>query len=197
MANGLNKVKSNDKLTMKGSLQEQLLKAGLADKSSAKQARAEKRKRQKQNKKAPVVATEAQVAAQQGMLEKQEKDKQLNQQQQSEREKKALVAQIKQLIEVNKQFVEKGDTLLNFTDNNIVKRMYVSEKQHKQVIDARLAIAKYMDDYALVPVPIADKIMQRDGSFIVYRADDRPENQQKTEEDDWYADYDIPDDLMW
>lgn len=182
---------------MKGSLQEQLLKAGLADKSSAKQARAEKRKRQKQNKKAPVVATEAQVAAQQGMLEKQEKDKQLNQQQQSEREKKALVAQIKQLIEVNKQFVEKGDTLLNFTDNNIVKRMYVSEKQHKQVIDARLAIAKYMDDYALVPVPIADKIMQRDGSFIVYRADDRPENQQKTEEDDWYADYDIPDDLMW
>jgi uncharacterized protein YaiL (DUF2058 family) len=182
---------------MKGSLQDQLLKAGLADKSSAKQARADKRKRQKQNKKAESSVSEAQLAAQQVMLEKQEKDKQLNQQQQQEREKKALIAQIKQLIDVNKQPVKKGDTVLNFTDNNVVKRMYVTEKLHKQVIDARLAVAKYMDDYALVPVPIADKIIQRDESFIVYRADDRPENQEKSEEDDWYADYEIPDDLMW
>jgi uncharacterized protein YaiL (DUF2058 family) len=182
---------------MKGSLQEQLLKAGLADKGAAKQARAEKRKKQKQKKKAAPELSDAQKAAEAAAQEKREKDLLLNQKQQGEREKKALVAQIKQLIEVNKQPVEKCETLLNFTDDSVVKRMYVSERVHKQVIDARLAVVKYLDDYALVPVPIADKIAERDDSFVVFRADDRPDVETKSEEDDWYADYEIPDDLMW
>ena len=182
---------------MKGSLQDQLLKSGIADKGAAKQARAEKRKRQKQNKKAAPIATEAQLAAEQLAKDKKQKDKQLNQRQHNEREQKALIAQIKQLIDVNRQSYDKGDTVLNFTDNNLVKRMYVTENVHKQVVDARLAVVKHADDYALVPVPIADKIAQRDRSFVVYRADDRVENEAKSEDDDWYADYEIPDDLMW
>ena len=178
---------------MKGSLQDQLLKAGLANKGAAKQARAEKRKKQKQKKKAAPELSEAQKAAELAA----QKDLQLNQQQQEERERKALVAQIKQLIEVNRQSVDKGEVVLNFTDDHVVKRMYVTEPVHKQVIDARLAVVKYLEDYALVPVPIADKIAERDGSFVVFRADDRPDVEEKSEDDDWYADYEIPDDLMW
>ncbi|MBO1254950.1 DUF2058 domain-containing protein [Alteromonas sp. 5E99-2] len=182
---------------MKGSLQDQLLKAGLADKGSAKQARAEKRKRQKQKKKAAPELSEAQLAAEKAAEEKRNKDKALNQAQQEEREKKALVAQIKQLIEVNRQSFNRGDVVLNFTDDNVVKRMYVTDAIHTLVVDARLAVVKYGADYALVPVPIADKIAERDSSFVVFRADDRPENEAKSEDDDWYAEYDIPDDLMW
>lgn len=185
---------------MKGSLQDQLLKAGLANKGAAKQARAEKRKKQKQNKKQRDLSDaqlEAEKAVQAKKIEKKEQDKRLNQQQQEEREKKAVIAQIKQLIDVNKQVALKGETLLNFTDNNVVKRMFVSDTIHKQVLDARLAVVKHGDDYALVPVPVADKIAQRDSSFVVYRADDRPENESKSDEDDWYADYEIPDDLTW
>ena len=52
------------------SLQDQLLKAGLADKATAKQARADKRKKQKQkNKQKQPVVDEATIAAQQAAEE--------------------------------------------------------------------------------------------------------------------------------
>lgn len=180
------------------SLQEQLLKAGLANKSTAKQARTDKRKKQKlKNKGADVAQDEHKVAAQQAVEAKKQRDRELNQQRQAELEKKAVVAQIRQLITVNQQPKGNGDTVLNFTDNNVVKRMYVSDAVHKLVIDARLAVVKLDDDYALLPTPVADKIAERDASVVIYRADLREENKEKSAEDDWYADYQIPDDLTW
>lgn len=177
------------------SLQDQLLKAGLADKGTAKKARAEKRKKQKQKK--PVV-DEATLAAQKAAEEKKERSRELNQLQQNEREKRSIVAQVKQLIETNKQ-ARKGDTVLNFTHDNVVKRMYVSADIHRQVTKGRLTVVLLDDAYELVPTPVADKIAQRDDSVIVYRADlDKSGTDGKDEaEDDWYADYDIPDDLTW
>ncbi|WP_334028889.1 DUF2058 domain-containing protein [Alteromonas sp. P256] len=177
------------------SLQDQLLKAGLADKGTAKKARAEKRKKQKQKK--PVV-DEATLAAQKAAEEKKERSRELNQLQQNEREKRSIVAQVKQLIETNKQ-ARKGDMVLNFTHDNVVKRMYVSADIHRQVTKGRLTVVLLDDAYELVPTPVADKIAQRDDSFIVYRADlDKSGTDGKDEaEDDWYADYDIPDDLTW
>ena len=177
------------------SLQDQLLKAGLADKGTAKKARAEKRKKQKQKK--PVV-DEATLAAQKAAEEKKERSRELNQLQQNEREKRSIVAQVKQLIETNKQ-ERKGDTVLNFTHDNVVKRMYVSADVHRQVTKGRLTVVLLNDAYELVPTPVADKIAQRDDSVIVYRADlDKSGNDGKDEaEDDWYADYEIPDDLTW
>ena len=177
------------------SLQDQLLKAGLADKGTAKKARAEKRKKQKQKK--PVV-DEATIAAQQAAEEKKARSRELNQLQQNEREKRSIAAQVKQLIVTNKQ-ERKGDTVLNFTHDNVVKRMYVSADMHRQVTKGRLTVVVLDDAYELVPTPVADKIAQRDESFIVYRADlDKSGNDGKDEaEDDWYADYEIPDDLTW
>lgn len=180
------------------SLQDQLLKAGLADKSKAKQARADKRKKQKlKNKGTAVGEDESKLAAQQAAEAKKQRDRELNQQRQAELEKKAVVAQIRQLITVNQQPKGNGDTVLNFTDNNVVKRMYVSDAVHKLVVDARLAVVRLDDDYALIPTPVADKIAERDANVVIYRADLREENKEKSEEDDWYADYEIPDDLTW
>lgn len=181
------------------SLQEQLLKAGIADKGSAKQARAEKRKKNKQKtKKNQGVVDEATIAAQKAAEEKKARPRELNQLQQQEREKRSVIAQVKQLIDVNKQ-PRKGDTVLNFTHDNVVKRMYVSAEMHKQVTKGRLTVVILGDAYELVPTPVADKIAQRDDSFIIYRADlDTSDNDGKEEaQDDWYADYDIPDDLTW
>lgn len=181
------------------SLQDQLLKAGLADKASAKQARADKRKKQKQkNKQKQPIMDEATIAAQKAAEEKKARSRELNQLQQQEREKRSVAAQVKQLITVNKQ-PRSGDMLLNFTHDNVVKRMYVSEEIHRQVTKGRLAIVILDDAYELVPTPVADKISQRDESFVIYRADlDKSGTDGKDEaEDDWYADYEIPDDLTW
>ncbi|WP_296043740.1 DUF2058 domain-containing protein [uncultured Alteromonas sp.] len=180
------------------SLQDQLLKAGLADKSKAKQARADKRKKQKlKNKGTAVEQDENKLAAQQAAEAKKQRDLELNQQRQAELEKKAVVAQIRQLITVNQQPKGKGDTVLNFTDENVVKRMYVSDAVHKLVVDARLAVVKLDEDYLLIPTPVADKIAERDAKMVIYRADLREENKEKSAEDDWYAEYEIPDDLTW
>ena len=181
------------------SLQDQLLKAGLADKASAKQARADKRKKQKQqNKQKQPTVDETALAAQKAAEEKTARDRALNQQQQQEREKRSIAAQVKQLITTNKQ-ERKGDIVLNFTHENVVKRMYVSNDIHKQVTKGRLTVVLLDDAYELVPTPVADKIAQRDESYIVYRADlDTRGNDGKDEqEEDWYAEYEIPDDLTW
>ena len=141
---------------------------------------------------------EATLAAQKAAEEKKERSRELNQLQQNEREKRSIVAQVKQLIETNKQ-ARKGDMVLNFTHDNVVKRMYVNADIHRQVTKGRLTVVLLDDAYELVPTPVADKIAQRDDSFIVYRADlDKSGTDGKDEaEDDWYADYDIPDDLTW
>ena len=50
------------------------------------------------------------------------------------------------------------------------------------------------DGYELLPAVAAEKIMQRDDAVIVLlNSNDKPE----VDEDDPYADYQIPDDLMW
>ena len=179
------------------SLQVQLLKAGLANKASAKQARADKRKKQKVKQKQPVVE-EATLAAQQAAEEKKARSRELNQLQQQEREKRSIAAQVRQLIITNKQ-VRKGDTVLNFTHNNVVKRMYVSNDMHKQVTKGRLTVVLLDDAYELVPTPVAEKIAQRDEQSIIYRADldTSGSDGKEQDQDDWYADYDIPDDLTW
>lgn len=179
------------------SLQDQLLKAGLANKASAKQARADKRKKQKVKQKQPVVE-EATLAAQQAAEEKKARSRELNQLQQQEREKRSIAAQVRQLIITNKQ-VRKGDTVLNFTHDNVVKRMYVSNDMHKQVTKGRLTVVLLDDAYELVPTPVAEKIAQRDEQSIIYRADldTSGSDGKEQDQDDWYADYDIPDDLTW
>ena len=186
------------------SLQEQLLKAGLTNKKKANQVRQQKNKQVKAQKNHNVVQTnEAKLAAEKIVESKKVKDRQLNQKTKQEAEKKALVAQIKQLIEANKQpkfggSGRKEEVTCNFTDGTLIKRMYVSQVTQKQISQGKLAIVKLNDGYELVPMPVANKIAERDGGIVVYRADNISDADQKSsEDDDWYADYDIPDDLNW
>lgn len=186
------------------SLQEQLLKAGLADKKKAKQVRQQKHKQAKAKQKhKQVEENEAKLAAEQSAQAKKDKDRALNQQAKEQAEKKAVAAQIKQLIETNKQpkFAGGGkqeEVVCNFTDGTLIKRMYVSTLTQKQISQGKLAVVKLDDGYELVPMPVAEKIAERNPESVVYRADNISEQDVKSsEEDDWYADYEIPDDLSW
>jgi uncharacterized protein len=182
------------------SLQEQLLKAGLADKKKATQISNQKRKSAKINKKHKIVEIdENKQAAEQAIEAKKAKDRELNARTKQEAEAKAVIAQIKQLIEVNKQPKDNGDIACNFTDDNKVKRLYVDVLTKKHISQGKLAIVKYAQGYEIVPMPVADKISERDENCVVYRAD-KVEQEAAAEKDDtqdWYAEYQIPDDLVW
>jgi len=180
---------------MGNSLLDQLKKSGLVDKSKAQKSKHSQYKNQKKkSKKGTAVLDEATILANKKHAEKVARDRQLNQQQKEESERNAITAQIKQLIETNSVKEYDGDIAYNFTDGNVVKRIYVSEKIRRHLSDGRLAIAKLEGDYALVPTPVADKIKQRDEQCII--TNDHGDTPSSNEEDP-YADYQIPDDLMW
>lgn len=176
-------------------LQDQLLKAGLVDAKKAKQANKDKRKQEKVNRKSkqPKV-DETKANAQKAMAEKAERDRQLNAERDAVAQQKAIAAQIKQLITINAKPKGEGELAYKFTDGSKIKSIYVSNKIQDQLTRGQLAIAKLGEAYELVPAVIAEKIAVRDESFIVSKND---RSQETLDEDDPYADYQIPDDLMW
>ena len=98
------------------SLQEQLLKAGLADEKKAREVRNEKRKQRKQQPKGATTVNEAGERARKARQEKAERDRQLNLERKKEAEKKAIQAQIRQLIETNRLDRSRGETSYQFVD---------------------------------------------------------------------------------
>ena len=181
---------------MGNSLFDQLKKSGLVDEKKAKKAKHSQyiNKKQKNKKGATAQLDEATLLAQKAQAEKVERDRQLNLAKKDEVERKAIAAQIKQLIETNRVDDRDGDVVYNFTDARVVKHIYISEQAHKHLMSGRLAIAKLGEKYELVPTAVADKIKQRDEKCIIIC-----EQSAETEltEDNPYAAYSIPDDLMW
>ncbi|TDQ27000.1 hypothetical protein EDF75_1060 [Raoultella sp. BIGb0149] len=174
-------------------LQEQMLKAGLV--TSKKIAKV-----QRTAKKSRVQAREAREAVEENKKTQLERDKQLSEQQKQATLSKEYKAQVKQLIEMNRISVARGNIDFNFTDSNLIKKIVVDKPTHAQLISGRLAIARLVaegsgeNEYAIIPAVVADKIAQRDASYIVLNS---ALSQEEQDEDDPYADFKVPDDLMW
>ncbi|CDL31289.1 Nucleoprotein/polynucleotide-associated enzyme [Enterobacter hormaechei] len=170
-----------------------MLKAGLV--SSKKMAKV-----QRTAKKSRVQAREAREAVEENKKAQLERDKQLSEQQKQAVLAKEFRAQVKQLIEMNRITVAKGNITFNFTDGNLIKKIEVDKQTQTQLINGRLAIARLVInakgdcDYAIIPAVVADKIAQRDADSIVLNS---ALSQEEQDEDDPYADFKIPDDLMW
>lgn len=180
---------------MGNSLFDQLKQAGLVDEKKAKKVKQEQRKKSRQHKgKKTRTLDENKLRAQQALAEKAARDRELNRERNEAAERKAIAAQINQLIEMNRVTDCDGEIAFNFTDGGKIQRVYVSEKIHQQLGRGFLAVVKYVDRYELVPAQVAEKIKLRDESRILVC------NTQKADtidEDDPYADYKVPDDLMW
>ena len=179
---------------MSKSLQDQLLNAGLVNKNQAKKAKTDKRKQQRTNKSA--VVSDDKQSAQQALTEKTAHDRELNKKKQQQVEQKAITAQIKQLIKLNSQPQDKEGDAYHFSDDSHVKTIYVSETMRKQLSMGKLAIVKLNKKYEIVPTQIAEKISLRDNQSIV-QINDNKESLETNNADDLYADFQIPDDLMW
>ena len=147
-------------------LQEQMLKAGLV--SSKKAAKV-----QRTAKKSRVQAREAREAVEENKKAQIERDKLLSEQQKQAVLAKEFKAQVKQLIEMNRITVAKGNITFNFTDGNLIKKIEVDKQTQAQLINGRLAIARLVInasgdcEYAIIPAVVADKIAQRDADSII------------------------------
>lgn len=180
---------------MGNSLFDQLKKSGLVDEKKAKRAKKEKYTQAKQHKGKKVrPPDESKLLAQQVQKEKVARDHELNEQRKVVAEKVAIAAQIKQLVNMNSIEEDNSDIAFNFTDGDKVQRVYITDKLQKQLVLGRLAIVKLESRYKLVPTGVAEKIKLRDPSCVIYCNVDQSEISAA---DDPYADYQVPDDLMW
>ncbi|MFT7286492.1 MAG: hypothetical protein ACI87W_000598 [Halieaceae bacterium] len=182
---------------MAGSLQDQLLNAGLSDTKKAKKLEKEKRKQKRTAHKSRVeVIDEVKLAVQQTREEKADRDRQLNQALNEEAHRKAVEAQIIQLIENHKLDRRGGEVGFNFTCDQKIKKFYVTRLQQKLLAAGSIAIARIAERFELIPAQVASKIAERDAQRVIFCAQETDEIVPEAERD-WYQDYEIPDDLMW
>lgn len=185
---------------MAGSLKDQLLNMGLVDQKKAKQAEKEKNQKKKQAKKArksgqSVVDEQAQQQQllEQQRLEKQQRDRELNRQRDEERRNREIEAQCRQMINQQQLTIpEDAEVSYNFAYAKKVKTLYVTPVLQSQLIKGQIAIAVLDEKFYLIPDKFAEKIEQRHPDYVI-----RIQPEEEPDEDDPYADYKIPDDLMW
>ncbi|ESK40962.1 hypothetical protein P256_00390 [Acinetobacter nectaris CIP 110549] len=177
---------------VKNALQAQLLKAGLVDNKKAKKLskQAQHEQRTGQSNKEEI---KAQIA--QNQQSKQEKDLTLNAKKQEEIEAKTLKSNVQQMIQQHKVKETNGDISYQFIDENKVKKIYIHQQAYNALVSGSLVVAKDASSYALLPKALAERIEQKLEGFILWNKSD--ENTQTTDEEDPYAAYVIPDDLMW
>lgn len=184
---------------MANSLQDQLLKAGLADAKQAKKARAGKRpsKGQPKGKKGQRdTLSESAQASRQALAEKAERDRQLNQARKAAAERKALAAQVRQIIEQHRLSREGGEDAYHFTDGKLLRTVYVTPVQREQLARGSVVIVRDGARYELVMAEAAEKVRARDPACVMVRSADEAAEESPAQ-DDPYAQYKVPDDLMW
>ncbi len=141
---------------MSKSLQEQLLKAGLGNEKKLKAIKKKSIKNGCKPEKMAQSSMKPQCSPNKARQQQLQRDQELNRQRKAELDKKALAAQVKQLIELN-TITHKGETAFNFTDGSVVKRLYVSNRIHAELTKGQAAIAKLAEQYYVIPVKVAKK----------------------------------------
>lgn len=147
------------------SLQDQLLKAGIADKKQAKKANQEKRVKRKKNKgkkKTPEINQTRQAQLAQAKL-----SRELNRQANQEKEKQEKLAQVKQLIEENRLDLGKYEAPYYFKVGKKIKKLYVNDDITQKLGRGQLAIVTLDSVYEIVPAKVASQIVDRDPDSLV------------------------------
>lgn len=175
----------------KNALQAQLLKAGLVDSKKAKKI---SKQTQHAKRTGDSESMEAKKALAEAQAKKLEKDQKLNQEKQRILEEKMLKANIVQMIKQHQIADTNGDVNYQFVDNAKVKKIFVTQKLYDQIVAGHVVIARLEEGYALLPRPLADRIDAKMEGFMVVSNDT---SEEVLTEDDPYAAYVIPDDLMW
>lgn len=178
---------------MANSLQDQLMKSGLADQKKARRAKQQKREDVNRAKRGEIELEDPAEQARRQRAEKAEKDRRLEEQHKAAQREREIVAQVRQLIESNRLARGDGEHTYQFVQDRKIKKIYVNAIQHRQLSVGLIALVALGESYELVPTVVAEKIRQRDEAAILVLND----RQAGDDEDDPYADYPIPDDLMW
>lgn len=177
---------------VKNALQAQLLKAGLVDNKKAK-----KLSKQAVHEQRTGQSNEAELKAkiEKDQQEKLAKDQALSLEKKRVLDEKTVQANVIQMISHHKIKDTDGDVSYQFIDESKIKKVYINQQIYNALVSGSLVVAKDHDRYAFLPKALAERINDKMEGFILINNSEN--NAEVTDEEDPYAAYVIPDDLMW
>ena len=178
-------------------LQEQLLKAGLAKKS--KVAAVAREQHLARHARAAAGPSEIQQEAERLRAEKVERDRALAAERKAKAQATELRAQARQIIS-DRKVARSGDSEYRFTADGAIRSLLVDEDQRRKLAAGALVIARLDAGYELLPRVAAEKVRERDASLIVLDhglAAGAEPAASSSEDDAYYAQFKVPDDLVW
>jgi len=177
-------------------LQEQLLKAGLAKKSQVTQAAREQQKAREAGE--ATASDAARREAERARLEKAERDRALAAEQKAQARTAELRAQARQII-ADKKLPRGGDSEYRFEADGAIRTILVDDAQRRLLASGAVVIVRAGDRHELLPRAAGEQVRQRDPSAIVLdhgQATDAPAAGD-ADDDAYYAQFKVPDDLIW
>ena len=182
---------------MANPFQDQFLKAGLTNKTKVEKAKRKQRKNTNQKNRNEIdQLNEDQKRLLAEGEKKAAKDRQLNEHKHQQSKQNEIAAQIKQLIEMN-SIEPRGDAepeIFQFDHDGKIKQIDLDSRGRTQLISGVLCVALLGEKYHLISRRVADKVSERDTSYIVLA---NSMDASEAAEDDEYADFPDPDDLVW
>jgi uncharacterized protein YaiL (DUF2058 family) len=178
-------------------LQEQLLKAGLVKKSKVAQVAREQDKAR--HAKGAADSNEIQREAERVRLEKVERDRALEAERKAQARINEMRAQARQIIQ-DKKVPRAGDSEYRFTADGAIRTLLVNDDLRRKLSSGALVIARLGDRYELLPRAAGDKVRERDASLVVLdhgQAAGTEPAAATSEDDAYYAQFKVPDDLVW
>lgn len=178
------------------SLQEQLLKAGLADEKNAKKIRKEKKKTNKAVRKGQAQAdTQLQDSIKAQKAEQIRLDNERNRKIQAEIELKSEHGKVKQMIQQLHIRDVEGEVKFNYVLANKVKSLLVNQATYNALTKGQIGLCSLDEKAYIMPSVAIDKIRQVDEAYVLVL--NEATAIEEGDADDPYADFQIPDDLMW
>lgn len=176
-------------------LQEQLLKAGLVKKSKLAEVAREQNKAR--HGKGPAAPNDIQRDAERARTEKAERDRALEAERKAQARSAELRAQARQIV-ADRKVPRSGELEYRFTADGAIRSVLVNDGLKKKLAAGALVIARVDDRYELLPRVAADKVRERDPGMIVLDHGQPADAAASTSEDDYYyAQFKVPDELMW
>jgi len=181
---------------MANSLQDQLLKSGLVSEDQVRNTRQGKRKQRKSG--APR-DDEVRQAAAKRRAEQAERDRALNEKREAERREKELRVQIRDLVLGASLNRDDADVPYNVLHGSTARRIHVTAEQRAGLAAGVLSVATARGRHHVIPSETAERIQALMPGYFVFRQDPSADAEpaQASDEDDPYAAFKVPDDLMW
>ena len=191
---------------MRNPLQEQLLKVGLAKKSKVAEVVREQARLRHAKGAPPPTDDDARVDARRLQAERAERDRALSAQRNAEARLRETRAQVRQIVETQRVKGE-GEATYAFEDGGSIRRIVIDPAQRALLARGALVIVRHEDGHALLPRAAADKVIARDPAMVVVdhggapskaaAAADVGDAAPASDDDAYYAQFKVPDDLIW